>query len=154
MTVFFCRQCLLGRVPVSSPGNWKLVVKCKWQQQSVTLDWRPFYLSPIFALQFSIAIIRESVSAGTRLLGKVETSRGAILSLVEQKQSKDPIEIALRLLCQWVIYNWQSSLWTLTRWMTMDHPWSSGLGSQYLWEHHMVLSIKLMLLETRVRHLL
>ena len=47
------------------------------------------HFSPIYALYFSIAVIRVSVSGGTCLLGKVETSRGEILSLIEQKQSKD-----------------------------------------------------------------
>lgn len=35
-----------------------------------------------------------SVSGGTRLLGKVEASRGEILALVEQKQCKGYIELA------------------------------------------------------------
>ncbi|WP_146751178.1 hypothetical protein [Pseudomonas aeruginosa] len=52
------------------------------------------HLSPTYALYFLIAFIRVSVCGGTRLLGKVEASRGGILALVEQKQSKDYIELA------------------------------------------------------------
>jgi len=73
----------LQTVPVkkiTSRPSWKLKVGCK---------------IPIYALHFSIAIIRVSVSGGTHLLGKVETSRGEILSLVEQKQSKDNIEFTV-----------------------------------------------------------
>ena len=57
------------------------------------------HLSPTYALHFSIAIMRVSVSGGTRLLGKVETSRGEILSLVEQKRGKDHIECVASVLC-------------------------------------------------------
>ena len=51
--------------------------------------------SPTYALYFSIAIIRVSASGGTRLLGKVEASKGEILTLVEQKQSMDHIVLDL-----------------------------------------------------------
>ena len=51
-------------------------------------------LSPTYALKFSIAIIRVSVCGGTRLLGKVDTSRGEVLALIKQKQSKDHIGLA------------------------------------------------------------
>jgi hypothetical protein len=55
----------------------------------LVLDCRLAYLSPIYALNFSIAIICVSPGEGTHLLGKVETSRGKILSSVEENQSKD-----------------------------------------------------------------
>ena len=51
------------------------------------------HFSPIYALYFSISILRVSVSGGTRLLGKVEASRGEILELVEQKQGMDYIKL-------------------------------------------------------------
>jgi hypothetical protein len=50
------------------------------------------HLSPAYALNFSIFILRVSVSGGTRLLGKVEASREEILGLVEQKQGMDYIK--------------------------------------------------------------
>ena len=49
------------------------------------------YLSPICALNFSIAIICVSVGGGTCLLGKVETSRSEILSSAEENQSADDV---------------------------------------------------------------
>jgi hypothetical protein len=49
------------------------------------------HLSPTSALYFSIAIICVNVGGGTHLLGKRETSRQEVLSLVEPKQSKDNI---------------------------------------------------------------
>ena len=77
------------------------------------------HCSPTYALYFSITIIRVSVSGGTRLLGKVETSRGEILSLVEQKQRKDcNWACNLRLLCWWwcmigslLFEFWQGEWW-------------------------------------------
>jgi len=64
----------LQTVPVKKSTNWelwKLKLGCE---------------IPTYALYFSIAIIRVSLSGGTRLLGKVEASRGGILALVEQNQ--------------------------------------------------------------------
>jgi hypothetical protein len=48
-----------------------------------------YYLSPIHALKFSIAINCISAGGGTHMLGKVETSKGEILSSVEENQSRD-----------------------------------------------------------------
>ena len=56
------------------------------------------HLSPTYAPYVSIAIIRVSLSGGTCLLGKVEASREELLSVVEQKQSKDHIELAATLM--------------------------------------------------------
>jgi hypothetical protein len=51
------------------------------------------HLSPTYAHNFSIFILRVSISGGVRLLGKVEASREEILELVEQKQGMDYIKL-------------------------------------------------------------
>ena len=56
------------------------------------------HFSPAYGHYFSIAIIRVSVRGGTRLLGKVETTKGKILTLAKQKQSKDHTEFAAMLI--------------------------------------------------------
>ena len=48
----------------------------------------------MYATSFSVAIVCVSVSGGTHLLGMVEANRGEILSLVEQKQCMDHIQLA------------------------------------------------------------
>jgi hypothetical protein len=51
------------------------------------------HLSPTYALNFSIFVLRVSVSRGTRLLGKVEASTEEIVELVEQEQGMDYIKL-------------------------------------------------------------